>query len=82
LVSRAWPVAARIPLSCERVWSEHGETFFRTPVGVCSTFTSLTHKEPIAAGISCHHIPRTGWRAAWLAKCGVCVGLSRQPCWR
>lgn len=54
----------------------------RTPVGICSTFTSLTYKEPIAAGISCHHISRTVWRAAWLAKCGVCVGLSRRPCWR
>ena len=83
LVSRAWPVAVGITPSREQVEQERrAPSFFRTPVGICSTFTSLTHKEPIAAGISCHHISRTGWRAAWLAKCGVCVGLSRRPCWR
>jgi hypothetical protein len=82
LVSRAWPIAVGITRLHERVGSEHRESFLRTPVGICSTFTGLTHKEPIAAGISCHHISRTGWRAAWLAKCGVCVGLSRRPCWR
>jgi len=83
LVSRAWPVAVGIMRSREQAGQERRlPSFFRTPVGICSTFTSLTRKEPIAAGISCHHIPRTGWRAAWLAKCGVCVGLSRRPCWR
>jgi len=83
LVSRAWPVAVGIMRSREQAGQERRlPSFFRTPVGICSTFTSLTRKEPIAAGISCHHIFRTVWRAAWLAKCGVCVGLSRRPCWR